>query len=50
MLVILALVGGKHFEAINFLTPIWFATIIIAIGISGFLIKLISWKIFNKIV
>jgi hypothetical protein len=48
MLVILALVGGKRLDVIHFLTPAWFATVIIAIGISGFLVKLISWKIFNK--
>ena len=48
MLVILALVGGKRFEAIQFLTPMWFATFIIAIGAIGFLVKLVSWKIFKK--
>jgi len=50
MLVILAIVGGKRFEVINFLTPAWFATAIVAIGLCGFLIKLISWKLFNKII
>jgi preprotein translocase subunit Sss1 len=48
MLLILALVGGKRLEVIQFLTPAWFATVIIAIGIIGFLVKLISWKFFNK--
>ena len=48
MLIILALVGGDKLAMINFLTPAWFATSIILIGISGFLVKLISWKIFNK--
>jgi hypothetical protein len=50
MLVILAIVGGKRLEAINFLTPTWFAIAIIALGICGFLIKLVSWKLFNKII
>jgi hypothetical protein len=48
MLIILALVGGDRLAVIDFLTPAWFATAIIAIGLCGFLIKLISWKIFNK--
>ena len=50
MLVILALVGGKKLEVIDFLTPTWFATAIIALGVFGFLVKLISWKLFNKII
>ena len=48
MLIILALVGGDKLAVIDFLTPAWFATVIIFIGISGFLVKLISWKVFNK--
>ena len=48
MLIILALVGGDRLAVIGFLTPAWFATAIIVIGICGFLVKLISWKIFNK--
>jgi len=48
MLIILALVGGDRLSVIDFLTPAWFATAIIAIGVCGFLVKLISWKIFNK--
>jgi len=50
MLVVLALVGGKKLEVIDFLTPTWFATAIIAFGVFGFLVKLISWKLFNKII
>ena len=50
MLVILAIVGGKRLEVIDFLTPTWFATAVIALGLCGFLIKLISWKLFNKII
>ena len=50
MLVILAIVGGSRLEVINFLTPAWFATVIIALGVFGFLVKLISWKVFNKII
>jgi hypothetical protein len=50
MLVILAIVGGKRLEVIDFLTPTWFATAIVGLGLSGFLIKLISWKLFNKII
>ena len=50
MLVILAIVGGKRLEAINFLTPAWFATAIIALGLFGFVMKLVSWKLFNKII
>ena len=48
MLTILALVGGDRLAVIDFLTPAWFATFIMLIGISGFLVKLIGWKIFNK--
>ena len=48
MLIILALVGGDRLVVIDFLTPTWFAIFIILIGVSGFLVKLISWKIFNK--
>ena len=48
MLIILALVGGDRLAVIDFLTPAWFATAIIAIGVCGFFVKLISWKIFNK--
>jgi hypothetical protein len=50
MLVILAIVGGKRLEVINFLTPAWFAIAIIALGLCGLLIKLVSWKLFNKII
>ena len=50
MLVILAIVGGKRLETINFLTPAWFATAIITLGLCGFLIKLVSWKLFDKII
>jgi len=50
VLVILAIVGGKRFEVIDFLTPAWFATAIIALGLCGFLIKLVSWKLFKKII
>jgi len=50
MLVILAIVGGKRLEVINFLTPAWFATAIIALGLCGFVMKLVSWKLFNKII
>jgi hypothetical protein len=50
MLVILALVGGSKLEVIDFLTPTWFATAIITLGVFGFLVKLISWKLFNKII
>ena len=48
MLIILALVGGDRLAVIDFLTPAWFATAIIAVGVFGFFVKLISWKIFNK--
>ena len=50
MLVILALVAGERFEVIGAVTPLWFATGIIIIGIVGFLVKLISWKLFNRII
>ena len=50
MLVILALVAAKRFEVIHFLTPTWFAVAIVTIGFSGFVVKLISWKIFKKII
>jgi hypothetical protein len=50
MLIILALVGGDRLAVIGFLTPAWFATAIITIGGSGFLFKLISWKLFNKLI
>jgi hypothetical protein len=48
MLIILALVGGDRLTVIDFLTPAWFATAIMVIGVCGFFVKLISWKIFNK--
>ncbi len=48
MLIVLALLGGDKLAVIDFLTPTWFATLIMLIGISGFLVKLLSWKIFNK--
>ena len=48
MLIILALVGGDRLAVIDFLTPAWFATLIILVGMGGFLVKLLSWKIFNK--
>ena len=48
MLIILALLGGDRLAVIDFLTPAWFATLIMLVGMSGFLVKLISWKIFNK--
>ena len=50
MLVVLAIVGGKRLEVIDFLTPAWFATAIIVLGLFGFLIKLVSWKFFNRII
>ncbi|MEK9745023.1 MAG: hypothetical protein VW499_03075 [Candidatus Puniceispirillum sp.] len=50
MLVILALVAGDRFSQIHFLTPAWFATAIVGIGLVGFIVKLISWKLFNKII
>ena len=48
MLIVLAILGGNKLAVIDFLTPTWFATLIMLIGISGFLVKLLSWKIFNK--
>ena len=48
MIIILALVGGDRLAVIDFLTPAWFATAIIVVGVCGFFVKLISWKIFNK--
>ena len=48
MLIVLALLGGDKLAVIDFLTPTWFATLIMLIGIIGFLVKLLSWKIFNK--
>ena len=50
MLVILAVVAGDQFSQIHFLTPTWFATAIVVIGLVGFIVKLISWKLFNKII
>jgi len=50
MLVILALVAGDRFSQIPFLTPAWFATAIVGIGLVGFIVKLVSWKLFNKII
>ena len=50
MLVILALVAGDRFSQIHFLTPAWFAAAIVVIGLIGFIVKLISWKLFNKII
>jgi len=50
MLVIVAIVGGKRLEVIDFLTPAWFAIAIITLGLCGFLIKLVGWKLFNKII
>ena len=50
MLVILALVAGDRLSQIDFLTPTWFATAIVVIGLVGFIVKLISWKLFNKII
>jgi hypothetical protein len=50
MLIILALVGGDRLAVIDFLTPAWFAAAIITIGVCGFIFKLISWKIFNKLI
>jgi len=50
MLVILAVVAGDKFSHINFLTPSWFATAIVGFGCASFLVKLISWKFFNKII
>jgi len=50
MLVILALVTGDRFSQIHFLTPAWFATTIVGIGLIGFIVKLVSWKLFNKII
>ena len=48
MLIVAALLGGDKLAVIDFLTPTWFATLIMLIGIIGFLVKLLSWKIFNK--
>ena len=48
MLIVAALLGGDKLAVIDFLTPTWFASLIMLIGISGFLVKLLSWKIFNK--
>tara|TARA_B100000925_G_C21872859_1_gene415023 strand:+ start:570 stop:722 length:153 start_codon:yes stop_codon:yes gene_type:complete len=50
MLLILALIGGNRLQVIQFLTPTWFASVIIAIGTIGFVVKLISWKFFNKVI
>ena len=50
MLVILAVVAGDKFSHINFLTPSWFAAAIVGFGCVSFLVKLISWKFFNKII
>jgi hypothetical protein len=50
MLVILAIVAGDKFQNFDFLTPEWFAAVIIIMGAIVFFIKLISWKIFGKII
>ncbi len=50
MLVILAVVAGDKFQNFDFLTPGWFAAVIIVVGALVFFIKLISWKIFGKII
>ena len=35
----MALVGGDRLAVIDFLTPAWFATAIISVGVCGFLFK-----------
>ena len=44
MLVLLALVAGDKLAYLNFLDAEFFAALIIIVGGSGFIIKLVHWK------
>ena len=48
MLVLLALVAGDKLAYLKFLDAKFFATLIMVIGVIGFIIKLIHWKLFNQ--
>jgi ABC-type polysaccharide/polyol phosphate export permease len=48
MLVLLAIVGGEKLAHFNILTPAFFAAVIIGVGILGFIVKLVHWKLFSK--
>ena len=47
MLVLLAVVAGDKLAYLNFLDAEFFATMVMVIGIVGFIVKLIYWK-FSK--
>ena len=48
MLVLLAVVAGDKLAYLNFLDAEFFATMIMVVGVVGFVVKLIYWKFSNQ--
>ena len=48
MLVLLAVVAGEKLTYLKFLDAELFATIIMVVGVVGFIVKLIYWKFSNQ--
>ena len=48
MLVLLALVAGDKLAYLNFLSAEFFAAMVMVVGCTGFIIKLVYWKFFRR--
>ena len=48
MLVLLAVVAGDKLTYLNFLDGKFFATLIMVVGVIGFVVKLVYWRFSNQ--
>ena len=48
MLVLLALVAGDKLAYLSFLNAEFFAAIVMVVGCTGFIVKLVYWKFFRR--
>ena len=48
MLVLLALVAGDKLAYLNFLSAEFFAAMVMVVGCTGFIVKLVYWKFFRR--
>ena len=48
MLVLLALVAGDKLAYLSFLNAEFFAAMVMVVGCTGFIIKLVYWKFFRR--
>ena len=49
-ILIIAFIGKDQFGIVKFVTPLGIAIGLMTVGLIVFAVKLISWKVFNKII